>query len=119
MGHAHHTLPLIYFEEARAAYWRDVIGRAGLEAIDYMMGQVTVRYHRRIRYPSRLEVSLQATRLGTRSFTLSYELRDEAGELLASGSTEQVMFDYGRGESKPIPQDVRAALGGEGDAPDG
>jgi acyl-CoA thioester hydrolase len=111
MGHAHHTLPLVYFEEARAAFWREVVGRVGLEGIDYTMGQVTVRYHRRIRFPSRLEVALQATRLGTRSFTLGYELRDEAGELLASGTTEQVMFDYDRGESKPVPPDVRAALG--------
>ncbi len=33
MGHAHHSLPLIYFEEARAAYWRDVVGQGGLTGI--------------------------------------------------------------------------------------
>jgi acyl-CoA thioester hydrolase len=28
MGHAHHTLPLIYLEEARAAFWRELKGSA-------------------------------------------------------------------------------------------
>ena len=27
MRHVHHTAPLLYIEEARAAYWRAVAGR--------------------------------------------------------------------------------------------
>jgi len=59
MGHAHHSLPLIYLEEARAAYWRSVVGRDGLDAIDYVMAEITVRFHRRIEFPMRLEVALR------------------------------------------------------------
>jgi acyl-CoA thioester hydrolase len=110
MGHVHHTLALIYFEEARAAYWREVVGRDGLEHIDYMMGEVTVRYRQRIHFPGTLQVAVRTTRLGSKSFTMEYELRDAAGTLLVTGSSEQVMFDYESGSSKEIPADVRQRI---------
>ena len=53
MGRAHHTLPLIYIEEARRSYWREVLGR---DELDFIMGEVGVRFHRRIRYPSTVSV---------------------------------------------------------------
>lgn len=110
MGHAHHTLPLIYFEDARAAYWREVAGRPDVEAIDYIMGEFHVRYHARIRYPGHLDVGVRVERLGTRSFTMAYEVRDADGVLLASGRSEQVMFDYANDASVAIPAPVRERI---------
>lgn len=110
MGHAHHSLPLIYFEEARAAYWREVVGRAGVEDIDYVMAEATLRYHARIRYPCRLEVRLRTSKIGTKSLIMEYEARTEAGELVADGRTVQVMYDYGAGRSIPVPEDVRGRI---------
>lgn len=104
MGHAHHTMPLVYIEEARTSYWHDVLGRTEL---DFIMGEVGLRFHRRIRYPSVLSVGVRTTRLGGRSLAMEYEVRDEAGELLADGWSEQVMFDYDAGKSKSIPADMR------------
>ncbi|HET9982704.1 MAG TPA: thioesterase family protein [Longimicrobiales bacterium] len=109
MGHAHHSLPLMYFEEARAAAWRELVGPS-LGAIHYIMAEVTVRFHARIRYPAMLDVGVRLARLGEKSWTLEYELRDEAGELLASGSTVQVMYDYAASRTRPVPPAVRAAL---------
>jgi len=110
MGHAHHSLALIYFEEARGAYWREVVGRTGLEGIDFIMGETHVRHHARVRYPARLEVGVRVTSLGAKSFTMEYELRTGSGELLASGRTAQVMYDYAAACSKPIPPEVRRAI---------
>jgi len=31
-GHAHRSEALMYFEEARAAYWREVVGKGGSKA---------------------------------------------------------------------------------------
>ncbi|MBX6365767.1 MAG: acyl-CoA thioesterase [Gemmatimonadetes bacterium] len=109
MGHAHHSLPLIYFEEARAAAWRELVGPS-LDDIGYVMRAVTVEYHARIRYPAVLDVGVRLARLGERSWTLEYELRDAAGVLLASGSTVQVMYDYAASRSVAIPAAVRGAL---------
>ena len=64
-GHAHHSEALMYFEEARAAYWREVAGQAGLDDIDYIMAEATIRWHQRVFWPQTLSVgslSISATR---------------------------------------------------------
>ncbi|MGD8276391.1 MAG: thioesterase family protein [Gemmatimonadota bacterium] len=110
MGHAHHTLPLIYLEETRAEYWRRVAGRAALRDIDYVMAEVTVRFHERIEWPARLDVGLRTSRLGEKSFDMEFEIRAEDGRLLSSGRTVQVFFDYDAGVSRPLPAELRARI---------
>jgi len=110
MGHAHHTLPLIWLEEARAAYWRDVAGRATPSDIDYVMAEVTVRFHSRVGYPARLRVGLRVSRIGRKSFDMEFEVRSNDGQLMSSGRTVQVMYDYARGEAMTIPSELRARI---------
>jgi acyl-CoA thioester hydrolase len=112
MGHAHHALPLIVFEEARAAYWREVAGRAALDDIDYIMAEFTVRYHGRIRWPGGLRVGVRTAALGRTSFTMEYEACGEDGALVASGRSVQVLYDYGRGAALPIDAELRRRLEG-------
>jgi len=109
-GHAHHSRALIYFEEARAAYWREVVGRPGLDDIDYIMAQATIRYRARVLYPNRLEVRVGVQKMGRKHFEMAYEVRSPAGDLLIAGGSTQVMYDYHTQTSKPIPADVRAAI---------
>ncbi|MGH7475068.1 MAG: acyl-CoA thioesterase [Longimicrobiales bacterium] len=106
-GHAHHTLPLIYFEEVRAQYWHEVAGRSGVAGIDYLLARASVQYHARIPFPARLTVGVRTTRLGETSFTMAYAVWSPSQDLLATGETVQVMYDYATGRSKPIPADVR------------
>ncbi|MEX2609450.1 MAG: thioesterase family protein [Gemmatimonadota bacterium] len=110
MGHAHHTLPLVYLEEARAAYWREVAGRAELDDIDYVLAEVRVRFHARILWPATLTVALATTRLGGSSFEMAFEIRDSAGQLLSSGTTSHVMFDYDAERSMKLPRELRKRL---------
>jgi acyl-CoA thioester hydrolase len=115
MGHAHHTLPLIYLEEARAAFWRELTGSDLLDAIDYVMAEVTVQFHARIQYPTEVEVALAVDHVGGKSFTMRFELRSptraaDTGQLLASGRTVQVAYDYTRDTAKPLEPGMRAGL---------
>jgi acyl-CoA thioester hydrolase len=107
MGHVHHSLPLMYWEEARARYWRTVAGRETVDAIDYVMGELTVRYHRRIRFPASLRSGVRVTRLGRSSFDMAYGLWDDGGRLLSSGQSTQVAFDYHADRSRPIDAETR------------
>jgi acyl-CoA thioester hydrolase len=109
-GHAHHSHALVYFEEARAAYWREVVGRRGLDGVDYILAEVHVRYHQRVLWPQELEVGVRVSRLGKRHFEMSYEARGSGGEKLISGSSTQVMYDYSAGRAQPIPPDVEDAI---------
>lgn len=110
MGHAHHSLPLMYWEEARARYWRDVAGRASVESIDYVMGEFTLRYHARILFPARLRAGVRVTRLGRSSWDAAYGLWDGDGRVLSSGTSRQVMFDYEAGRSKPLDDETRGRI---------
>lgn len=110
MGHAHHTLPLVYLEEARAALWRELQGSAALDSIDYVMAEVTLRFHARIRYPGTVRVRLAVTAVGVKSFTTSFEILDDAGTLLSSGTAVQVAYDYASSSAKPLDPGLRAAL---------
>lgn len=110
MGHAHHSLPLMYWEEARTRYWSTVAGRETVEAIDYVLAEVTVRFHHRIHYPATLRAGVRATRLGRSSLDMEYGLWDDQDRLLSSGSSTQVMFDYRAGGSKPIDPETRERI---------
>ena len=109
-GHAHHSLALVYFEEARAEFWKEVVGRGELDEIDFILAEVRVRYHQRVLYPLRLKVGVRVSVLGNKHFEMKYLALGGDGKELLSGETTMVMFDYGAGKSKRIPPEVRAAL---------
>ena len=109
-GHAHHSHALVYFEEARAAYWREVVGRSGLEDIEYILAEATVRWHQRVLWPARLDVALRVPLVARKHFVMEYLVTSAEGAALVSGSTVQVMYDYATRASKRIPEDVRAAI---------
>ncbi len=110
MGHAHHTLPVIYFEEARAAYWREVAGRPNVEDIEYVLAEIRVQFKQRILYPATLTVHAGVIHVGNASFTMAYQLTDAEGVVLATGESVQVMFDYAKGKSMRMSSEVRARI---------
>ena len=110
-GHSHHSNALVYFEEARAAYWREVVGKGGdIGEVDFILAEARVRYHQRVLYPLRMRVGVRVSFLGKKHFIMEYlVLGDQESELL-SGETTMVMFDYRAGTTKRIPPDIRAAV---------
>jgi acyl-CoA thioester hydrolase len=106
-GHAHHSQILIYMEEARWAYWEQVRGRRSVEEVDYILAEVRVRYRNRVLYPDSLRVRMRTTFIGRKHFELEYHLHSGAGDILASGWTTQVMYDYEAGRSIPLSDDLR------------
>lgn len=109
-GHAHHSHALVYFEEARAAYWTEVCGRAGVDEIDYIMADAQIRWHARVFWPQTLTVGVRVSRLGKKHFEMEYEVTGEDGTRLQSGKTVQVMYDYDAAAAVRIPDDARRAI---------
>ena len=109
-GHAHHSLALVYFEEARASYWREVVGRGELDEVDFILAEAGVRYHQRVRYPLEMRVGVRVPTLGKKHFVMEYVGLGEDGDELLSGETTMVMFDYEAGQTKKVPPEVRAAV---------
>ncbi len=109
-GHAHHSEALMYFEEARWAYWREVLDRGSLDDVDYVLAEARVRWHKRVLWPQTVSVGVRVSRLGRKHFDLDYEVRGEDGSVLVSGTTTQVMFDYQSERSMRMPEELRARL---------
>ena len=109
-GHAHHSHALVYFEEARWAYWREVLGRSGSEPIDYILAEATLRWHQRVLWPARLDVGVRVSLVGRKHFVMEYVVRSPDGEKLISGATTQVMYDYAARASRRLPDDLRARM---------
>lgn len=109
-GHAHHSEALMYFEEARAAYWRQIAGRPTIEDIDYVVAEAEIRWHRRVHWPQTLSVAARVSRLGRKHFEMEYEVLGRDGELLISGRTVQVMYDYEAERPKRLSDELRAAI---------
>jgi acyl-CoA thioester hydrolase len=109
-GHAHHSEALIYMEEARWAYWAEVAGRVGIDSVDYVVAEARLRFHERVLYPGTVQVGVRVVSTGRKHFEMEYEVRSEEGELLQTGTTVQVMFDYGSGASVRVPDELRDRL---------
>jgi acyl-CoA thioester hydrolase len=109
-GHAHHSLVLVYFEEARAKYWQEVVGRGSLDEVDFILAEARVRYHARILYPMRLRVGVRVPFLGRKHFVMEYLALDGDEGPLATGETTLVMFDYAASRTRTVTPEIRAAI---------
>ena len=60
--------------------------------IDYVIGEVQVRYHLPIMYPGTVRAGVRLERIGGKSIRLAYEIR--SGDALhVTGETTHVMYD--------------------------
>jgi acyl-CoA thioester hydrolase len=114
LGHVNNAEYLRYFEQSRIA-WLESLGYPTTgEGTGPILAKVTVTYLKPIVYPSELEVRLYAARVGTSSFTLASDIVNgrDASERFTEGEFVTVWVDYAAGKSVPIPDRLRAALGG-------
>lgn len=109
-GNVHHSRALIFFEEARWAYWGSVVGRGSQSDVDYTLAEINVRYRRRIHFPACLDVGVRVSSMGRKHFVMRYEVVSQDGDVMISGESTQVMFDYDSGDTIAIPDEIRAAI---------
>lgn len=113
LGHVNNIIFFQFCESARIAYF-DAIGLEQLkqrptDGPGMVSGQLNFR--RQLRYPGNVQVSAHVTKIGQRSFTLTYELRDAAdAEIVADGDSVCVWVDYAAGRALPLPDELVAAI---------
>ncbi len=111
LGHVNNAVYLSYFESARIAYGLHLVGALDVARLSFIVAEATVTYLRQAGYGDELEAGARVSRIGTKSFTMEYGLRDRrSGELVARGSTVLVWFDYAANRSMPVTEAFRAAV---------
>jgi acyl-CoA thioester hydrolase len=103
MGHVNNAVYSTYLEEARIG----VLGGLG----DFILARVEIDFRSELRAGEEVEVRTRCSRVGTKSFDLEHVL-EAGGRVVAEAKSVLVSYDYGREESVPVPDDLRARLGG-------
>ena len=108
-GHVNNAVYLTYMESARVAFLLHVGAIAGLDDLSFIVARVEIDFRAPVGLGETVEVGVRAGRFGTKSFDLEYELR-AGGRVVAEAKSVCVGFDYGRGETVPIPEAWRERL---------
>ncbi len=103
MGHVNNAVYSTYLEEAR-------IGVLG-DLIDFILARVEIDFRSELRAGEEVEVRTRCSRIGTKSFDLEHVITAD-GRVVAEAKSVLVSYDYARGESVPVPDELRERLGG-------
>jgi acyl-CoA thioester hydrolase len=109
MGHVNNAVFLTYLEQARVAFFAEAGAASALEDMNMIVARVEIDFKAPVRLGQEVDVSVHASRFGTKSFDLEYELHVH-GELVAEAKSVQVAYDYGRREPMPLPPEWREKL---------
>lgn len=112
MGHVNNAVYLTYLEEARFAYWRSLWG-PDLDARKtpgVILARAEIDYRQAAKYGEMLEVRLALEKIGRTSITSTYEVVNQAGELIATARTVLVLYDYLNHQPIPVSEDLRSRL---------
>jgi acyl-CoA thioester hydrolase len=110
MGHVNHAVYFTYLEIARFGYWKAAgVGRLEGDA-SYIIAHAECDYRAAARTGDVLEVRTGVTLFGRTSFTMEYEVVDQAGRTVVNARTVQVMYDYGKQKPVAIPAGLRARI---------
>lgn len=111
-GHLNNVVFFRYFENVRM-HFLDRIGALRSHAdkgIGVILATTTCQFERPVHWPQQLCVSTWCTHIGHTSFTLAYDIRNEADEVVATGTSVQVAYDYAHGHKVTIPPEQRTAM---------
>ena len=115
MGVVHHATYLVYFEEGRSQFMRDIgSDYADMEADGYQLPvtEVGVRYVGSLRYGERVRIRTWIEENRSRRLTFAYEVLDcNSGARLVSGFTRHVWTD-GEGNVTRVPETWNRLLSG-------
>jgi acyl-CoA thioester hydrolase len=110
MGTVHHSAYIVWFEEGRSE-WSRQLGRryADFERAGYVLAvsEVYARYHAPAKYDQKVTVRTRASQVRSRSIRFTYEVLDaDSGNLLVAGHTTHICLDRA-GKPARIPEEWR------------
>lgn len=104
-GHVNNAVYLSWFEEARTRYVVERLGVTAMEQISFVLGATTVRFLSPVHMLEEVEIACGPVRVGTRSWDFGYRGTVRAdGRPVVEGHSTQVMYDYARRATVPIPE---------------
>ena len=113
-GHVNNAVYLTYYEEARVAYFNEVVG------YDYdwstegvILARVEIDFVIPVHFKDEVFIRTKCCRMGSKSFDLAYEMfivKEEKEIMLSSATTVMVMFNYKEKKSILVSEEWKVKL---------
>ena len=111
LGHVNNAVYFTYMESARTEYWMKLFELRDLREVNFIVAHAECDYKVAARFGDELDVSIWTSSIGNTSFVWDYEIRRAgSGQLIASGKTIQVYYDYATEKALTVPDEVRQKL---------
>ena len=105
-----------YFDEAMTEFleeggldYTDMLG----DGFDVQLVKSEIEWRGPLRWPDEAAIKVTLDRSGTTSFTLSFEVSNRSGEVVATGRTVYVVVGTDGSGKQPIPPRLARAIGAE------
>lgn len=109
-GHVNNAKHLTYFEQARVAYMIELglfTRDQSFMKIGVIVADVHITYLAPVHFGQEIRIGVRTAKLGTKSMRWEQNIVEAAGRELSKGELVIVTYDYGTGETIPIPQPWR------------
>lgn len=111
VGHVNNAVYLTWVEEARVRYVFDRRGPCTIAELDFILASAQLDFRSPVRLLEEVDLWCGPSRVGNRSWELSYEGRAcSDGRLVVEARTVQVQYDYTLNQAVPLPGDWKALL---------
>jgi len=105
MGHVNNSVYLTYFEQARIHYFsQNIEGGWNWRNAGILVARNEINYVRPVLLHDKIEIAIRCSHIGSKSFTLSYEL-NRGDELCTSGLSVLVCYNHEKKETMQIPEE--------------
>lgn len=111
MGHVNNAVYFTYFEEGRKTFFSS-FSKEKKVSFNFILARISCDYLRPVSLETPLMLEMRVKETGTKSFVLSYRLRDpdDGAIVYANGESVQVWYDYQENRSVNVPDDMRHKL---------
>lgn len=111
--HVNNSRFLTFMEQARLEYLQHLglFDAQNFFNLRLIIADVHVAYKAPILLNQKISVFTRVARIGNKSITFEYEIRDDdTGVLCGTGEVVGVCFDYNSHQTTPVPQDWREKI---------
>ena len=113
LGHVNNARYFTYLESARIGFFASLaLDAVGPETqAGPVLATAALNFRQQVRFPATLVVAIQVIRMGTKSFTLGYQITELTSDTrVADGDSVVVWFDYRDNVSLALPDALRHRL---------
>ncbi|MCW7076494.1 MAG: acyl-CoA thioesterase [Candidatus Syntropharchaeales archaeon] len=112
LGHVNNAVYLTYFEEGRFGYCKHLnFLIPGESPVSFIILDNYCRYERALNFHEGVDLYIRISEIGKKSFRFEYKMVLEGSdEVVATGYSTAVAYDYARKKSIPIPEDEKERI---------